>query len=148
MDKYYKKFSLYLCNNNFIKLDDCKVYEYAMKVFIHSFINVILTICIGIFFGMVKECMCLFLTIFTLRKFTGGLHTDKYIHCLISSIVLIILSLLLIKHLGENTKLILFFVLTFISTILIWIFSPIDNKNKKLSDKEKKVYKYFSMILS
>ena len=42
----------------------------------------------------------------------------------------------------------LFLGILIVFTILIWIFSPIDNKRKKLSIKEKKVYKYFSVILS
>ena len=42
----------------------------------------------------------------------------------------------------------LFLGILIVFTILIWIFAPIDNKRKKLSIKEKKVYKNFSVILS
>ena len=114
----------------------------------HGIINIFITILIGIFFGMLKECVCLFITFFILRKYTGGLHASKYIYCLISSIVLIILSLFIIQYLEQNSCHMLFLGILIVFTILIWIFAPIDNKRKKLSIKEKKVYKYFSVILS
>ena len=148
MDMFYKKLSLYLSENQNINKDDEELYEYATKVVVHGIINIAITILIGILFGMLKECVCLFITFFILRKFTGGLHASKYIYCLISSIVLMILSLFIIKYLEQNSYHILFLSVLIVSTLLIWFFAPIDNKSKKLSIKEKKVYKYFSVILS
>lgn len=148
MDMFYKKLSLYLSENQNISKDDEELYEYATKVMVHGIINIAITILIGILFGMLKECVCLFITFFILRKFTGGLHASKYIYCLISSIVLMILSLFTIQYLEQNSCYMLFLGILIVSTILIWIFAPIDNKRKKLSIKEKKVYKYFSVILS
>lgn len=148
MDMFYKKLSLYLSENQNISKDDEELYEYAAKVVTHGIINIFITILIGILFGMLKECVCLFITFFILRKFTGGLHANKYIYCLISSIVLMILSLFIIQYLEQNSCHMLFLGILIVFTILIWIFAPIDNKRKKLSIKEKKVYKYFSVILS
>ncbi len=145
---FYKKLSLYLSENQNISKDDKELYEYAAKVVVHGIINITVTVLIGIFFGMLKECICLFITFFILRKFTGGLHASKYIYCLISSIVLMILSLFIIKYLEQNSYHILFLSVLIVATLLIWFFAPIDNKSKKLSIKEKKVYKYFSVILS
>ena len=85
MDMFYKKLSLYLSENQNISKDDEELYEYAAKVIIHGIINFVITILIGIFFGMLKECVCFFITFFVLRKFTGGIHAKKYINCLSSS---------------------------------------------------------------
>lgn len=148
MDMFYKKLSLYLSKNQKISKDDEELYEYAAKVVVHGIINIAITILIGIFFGMLKECVCLFITFFILRKFTGGLHASKYIYCLISSIVLMILSLFIIQYLEQNSYHTLFLGILIVSTVSIWILAPIDNQNKKLSSKEKKIYKFFSIILS
>lgn len=148
MDMFYKKLSLYLSENQNIGKDDEELYEYATKVVVHGIINIAITILIGILFGMLKECICLFITFFILRKFTGGLHASKYIYCLISSIVFVILSLFIIKYLEQNSYHILFLSVLIVSILLICFFAPIDNKSKKLSIKEKKVYKYFSIFLS
>lgn len=148
MNMIYKKLSLYLSKNQNISKDDEELYEYATKIVVHGIINIVVSILIGMSVGLLKECICLFITFFILRKFTGGLHVSKYIYCLISSIILMIFSLFIIKYLEHNSYQILFLVALIVSTILIWIFSPIDNKRKELSIKEKKVYKYFSIILS
>ena len=132
MDMFYKKLSLYLSKNQNISKDDEELYEYAAKVVTHGIINIFITILIGIFFGMLKECICLFITFFILRKYTGGLHASKYIYCLISSIVLMILSLFIIQYLEQNSCHMLFLGILIVFTILIWIFAPIDNKRKKL----------------
>ena len=138
MDMFYKKLSLYLSENQNISKDEEELYEYAAKVMVHGIINIAITILIGILFGMLKECVCLFITFFILRKFTGGLHASKYIYCLISSIVLMIFSLFIIKYLEQNSYHTLFLGILIVSTVLIWIFSPIDNKRKKLSIKDRK----------
>lgn len=148
MNMIYKKLSLYLSKNQNISKDDEELYEYATKIVVHGIINIVVSILIGMSVGLLKECICLFITFFILRKSTGGLHASKYIYCLISSIILMIFSLFIIKYLEHNSYQILFLDALIVSTILIWIFSPIDNKRKELSIKEKKVYKYFSIILS
>ncbi|WP_448918942.1 accessory gene regulator B family protein [Eubacterium sp.] len=148
MDKFYKKLSLYLSKNQNINKEDEELYEYAAKVAVHGIINIVITILIGIFFGMLKECICFLITFFILRKFSGGLHAGKYINCLISSIILLILALFTIKYFEQNSYQILFLAILTFSTIMICVFSPNDNKKKSLSFKEKKIFKCFSVILS
>lgn len=147
MDKYYRKLSRLLINNHNIAKEDEELYEYASKVLFQGFINTVLTILIGITFGMLKECVCFISTFIVLRKFTGGLHAKKYSHCLISSVILIIASLFIIKKL-ENTYQICFYYVEVISVIVICGLAPIENNNKPLLKKEKKIYKAVSIIIS
>ena len=148
MDKYYKRLASFLSKNQSISKEDEELYEYAIKILIHGIINVVVIILIGMIFEMIQECFCLFITFFTLRKFTGGLHVKKYIFCLISSIVIIVFSLYSINFLKKNSYNIIFVILVVISVMIICIFSPLENQNKKLTNKEKKVYKSISIFLS
>lgn len=148
MDKFYKKFSLYLSSHNLIKPEDCDIYEYAIKITIHGLLNIITSILIGLFYGMVKECMCLLLTIFVLRKFTGGIHASKYIFCLIYSTLIMAISLSIINTLMEFCNPIYFFMIVIMAVVILCSFSPVDNKNKKLSKKEKTFYKCISIFMS
>lgn len=148
MDKYYKKLSLFLVRNHKINKNDSELYEYAIKVVVHGIINIVVTVIVGLLFEMLKECLCVFFVFFILRKFTGGLHSNKYIYCLISSVVLMILSLFIIKYFEQNHYHIIFLSLVTIFTILIWILAPIDNHNKLLSATEKNIYKIISRILT
>lgn len=148
MDMFYKKLSLFLSKNQNISKDDEELYEYAAKVVVHGIINIAITILIGIFFGMLKECVCLFITFFILRKFTGGIHAKKYINCLLSSEILISISLYIIKIcIKYNFNSILFVCIIFLSSIVLIILSPLENENKPLSNYEIKVYKLILTIL-
>ena len=64
MDMFYKKLSLYLSENQNISKDDEELYEYAAKIVIHGIINIIVTILIGAFSGMLKECFYFFISFF------------------------------------------------------------------------------------
>lgn len=148
MDKYYKKFSRFLIDNHDIEKEDGELYEYASKILYQSFINIVVTLLIGMAFGMLKECLCFISTFIILRKFTGGLHAKKYSHCLISSIIVIVASLLIIETLERNTFQIWFYCVEVIAVIVICSLAPIENNNKPLLKKEKKVYKAVSIFIS
>lgn len=148
MDKIYKKLSSYLSKNQNINKDDEELYEYAAKVAVHGIINIFVTILIGIFVGMLKECICLYSTFFILRKFVGGWHFNKYSYCLISSIILMVLALFFIRFISDYFNLKLFLVTLICSSFFIVCLAPIDNKNKQLSFKEKKIYKTLSTIIT
>lgn len=148
MNNFYKKISFYLAENKMISKGDKELYEYAIKIFIHGFINTCVVIIIGVFSGMIKETLYFICTVFVLRKFTGGIHAEKYINCLIYSICFFIVSLLIIGYLECFNNLKLLIPLLCISVILICVFSPVDNENKKLSDNEKRIFKFLSSVLS
>lgn len=148
MDKYYKKLSSFLMHNHYINADDGELYEYAAKVVFQGAINIAVTILIGAAFGKLKECLCFISTFIVLRKFTGGLHAEIYSHCLISSTILIIISLIVVRVLEKNNFQIAYMCLAIIAAIAICVLAPVGNNNKPLSKKEKKVYKAVSIILS
>lgn len=148
MDKYYKSFSSFLINNDFIKADDSELYEYAAKVVIHGIINIVITILIGVFMGMIRQCLALFVTFFILRKFTGGLHAEKYAVCLLSSSFLMAIALLVIRMLENRSLRISVIATVCVSILVIILFSPVDNKNKRLNQREKKIYWKISVALS
>lgn len=136
MDKYCKEFSLFLMHNNNIKNDDAEMYEYATKVLFQSVINIGTTILIGVSFRMIKECLSFISIFILLRKFTGGLHAKKYSYCFISSTILIIISMLIIRAFERNNLQCLFIGLITIAVLIICVLAPIVNENKLLSNVE------------
>lgn len=148
MNRIYEKISAILIKNHAINENDKELYEYAIKLTVHGIINIMVIVIVGIFFGMLKQSLCLFITLFVLRKITGGLHFEKYLYCFICSLFLIIVSLQTIKFLEKSEFDFEFFCITNLSIIFIWILSPADNQNKKLSLKEKRIYKYYAIAIS
>lgn len=148
MDKYYKSISQFLIDNDSINESDRELYEYALKVLFRGLTNVIIAMVVGVIFGMIKECFCFLAAFIVLRKFTGGLHLEKYVHCLLCSTIMLLLSLTTIKFLeNANYNPFLWFVFVMlISLVILAVLAPCENHNKPLTHKEKKFYKSVSLL--
>lgn len=148
MDKYYKSISQFLIDIDSINESDRELYEYALKVLFRSLTNVIIATVVGIIFGMIKECFCFLAVFIVLRKFTGGLHLEKYVHCLLCSTIMLLLSLTTIKCLENvNYNSFLWFVIVMLLSLMIFaVLAPCENHNKPLMHKEKKFYKLASLL--
>ena len=136
-----------MLTKGYISKENQDLYLYAMKVLFRSIINMTALFVTGIALGLLKESIFMFLSFFVLRKFAGGLHSDKYITCFVSSLFISVGGLLLIKNAWFVSKNI-FAIIMLVSASLIVVFSPVKHPNKDISNKEEKIYKAFSAVLS
>ena len=147
MESVYSNILDLMVTKGYISKENQDLYLYAMKVLFRSIINMTALFVTGIALGLLKESIFMFLSFFVLRKFAGGLHSDKYITCFVSSLFISIGGLLLIKNTWFVSKNI-FAIIMLVSASLIVVFSPVKHPNKDISDKEEKIYKAFSAVLS
>ena len=73
-----------------------------------------------------------------IRTYAGGYHAKSQLGCYIFSTVAITVILLGIKHITFSGF--IYLLATLISTTVIYVFSPIENINKSLSQIEKELY--------
>lgn len=137
----------YLSVNRYIDNEKRDVYLYSSEVFIQSMINIIATLLIGWVFNLFFENLCFFIAFKILRKYSGGLHSSKYSSCLTISLLLNILIMLLFIY---SKSWISYWLLLFetLTIIIVCLCVPITNDNKKLSLKEKKIYKIIAILES
>ncbi len=147
MESVYSNILDLMVTKGYISKENQDLYLYAMKVLFRSIINMTALFVTGIVLGLLKESIFMFLSFFVLRKFAGGLHSDKYITCFVSSLFISISGLLLIKNAWFVSKNI-FTIIMSVSASLIIAFSPVKHQNKKISNKEEKIYKVLSSVLS
>lgn len=147
MENVYSNILDLMLTKGYISKENQDLYLYAMKVLFRSIINMTALFVTGIALGLLKESIFMFLSFFVLRKFAGGLHSDKYITCFVSSLFISVGGLLLIKNAWFVSKNI-FAIIMLVSASLIVVFSPVKHPNKDISNKEEKIYKAFSAVLS
>ncbi|MDF2505986.1 accessory gene regulator B family protein [Clostridium sp.] len=81
-----------------------------------------------------------------IRLFSGGYHAKTYWGCFFISFIVFFIIIISGKYLVINSALILS--LLIISFIAICIFSPVDNINKRIKSKERKMkLKYYSILI-
>ena len=92
----------------------------------------------------VKEGIIIVIPFMLIHKLIGGYHAKHLWICLIGSTILLSLCILMSFYLECDWKLA---GITIIAGIGMGYFSPIDHENKRLNDKEKKLYKKATIIL-
>lgn len=123
------------------------LYKYSLRVLLCTLLNYFAFFAVGLIMEMLWENLVLIFTFSLIRKFTGGYHANKYISCFFSSIAIDLICLIITKNVYILNIHYLTF-LTLLAFILICIFSPVEHKNKRISTKEKKVFKIISITFS
>lgn len=124
--------------------DDKDVYEYAIYSCILTFLPLIIILFIGLLMNRLLESLLIILPFMFIRKFSGGYHAKHSWVCVISSCGILFLCVYLI---GRIQYCIWNNIIMAIAIISLIIFSPIDSENRRLSDREKKIYKQTTVYI-
>lgn len=141
MTRFFSKALVkWLLKTGAISQQDAEVYEYGIYSFLFSLLPFALVLILTVPLGMVTEGFLLIVPFFFLRKFTGGFHFQSALPCLVTSTLLLLASLAGIKALLSKPPLLAVYLAVYLSLIPIFLLSPIDSINRKLSSKEQRVF--------
>lgn len=136
-----------LINEDIIVADDKEIYIYGVKQGIIILLNLITVVFLGILLDVLLESMIFMATYMPLRSFAGGYHARTQIRCYLSSVVLILLCLYIIREI--NLDFTSFAIMVILGIIPIAKFAPLGDVNKPICQKEKTVFrKKVNRILS
>lgn len=126
-----------LIKNNIILDED--VFYYGWSILKQYFIFFLITIPISIYCGIIFETLSFLAIYIPLRRYIGGFHFNrKYVCTIVSSIVTIFASFVSGKLQCNYMLITLTNLLLITATYLI---APVDHVNKRLSSREKDIYK-------
>lgn len=148
IDSFSEKLINYFISHGLIKNEKKRLYQYSMTNVLQSSICIVATLLIGLCLGMFWENLVFFIVFKILRKYSGGLHAGKYIYCLLFSLCANVVFMLAIKYLQTFDSNALTLGLELISLLFVAILSPLENKNKKINNREFMVYKLVSIGIS
>lgn len=131
-----------------ISENDRELYEYAAYSFLFSLLPLVLVMILGGISGMLVEGVLMIVPFMLIRKFSGGFHLQSSGVCFVSSTLLLSAFLFLIRLITEKQGCILLGCLVAAAAIQIFICSPIDNEARRLSAKERTVFKKVARIMS
>ena len=142
MTRFFSKALVkWLLKTGAISQQDAEVYEYGIYSFLFSCVPFALVLVLSIPLNMAWEGILLIVPFFFLRKFTGGFHFQSALPCLVTSTLLLLASLAGIKALLSKPPLLAVYLAVYLSLIPIFLLSPIDSINRKLSLKEQRVFR-------
>lgn len=114
------------------------IYEMGLhQLFTISF-NTICTIVIGIIFKCVDVALLLCLLFMMMQRYSGSYHASTRIRCYVLSVTMIGVTLFIFNQVNIIWQIQLIMVI--LLSLFIILLSPVENKNKRLDELEKKVY--------
>ena len=130
---------------NIINEDELPVYQYGMQVLIGNIAGMLTVLIVGILISRLVESI-IFITIYaTLRIYTGGYHARTPLVCNIVFLGTYLVTVML-EALKVNNSVV--WIMYLLSCLIILRFSPIENVNKELDDRDKEIYRNKSLIIS
>lgn len=127
---------------------EISVYKYGIEITISSLLNFILIVSIGIITGYFFESLLFLLCFVPLRQYTGGYHANTYFKCNLYFCICFSVLLILYSITKSYYSTLCVTVINLFSVISIGYFCPIDNKNKRVADKDKRKFKIIAIIIS
>jgi accessory gene regulator B len=135
----------WLINNGAINEEDYELYEYAIYSLFFLWSPMIMAIIFGMILKITIKAIIFIIPFMLIRKYSGGYHAKNISVCLVSSCILMIMFLIILKYIKVS---IVLDVTTCFSALIIAIFSPVDSANRRLEDTEVKRFSKISIIIT
>lgn len=137
----------FFVQNSTIQSEEKEIYIYGCEAIFSSIINVFIVILCGLIMGEFWNAILFYVVFLAMRKYCGGYHADTHLKCGFIFAINTIVALFLIKnsHLINYSFLILSI---FVSDIIIFWLTPMENKNKPLSQSETSRFRRISLFFT
>lgn len=124
------------------------VYIYGFEILISNILGFSTVITLGMIFDKTLNSVYFLIILLSLRIYTGGYHAKNYFYCNLILNLSFLICLFVSKNCLINLNLlyILELPVLILATIIIFIFIPLENKNKPIRNK-KMIYKLKSASL-
>ncbi len=139
--------SKWLHTSGAIAANDINLYSYGIYTFLLSIFPVAAAVMVGLFVNMIPQSVVMILPFILLRKFSGGFHLKSSVACTISSFALLSLFLYMVYLINSNKYIYPTLTVTFLATLCIFLNSPIDSEERRLTPEETNAFKAITKVL-
>ena len=131
----------YLVKNKKCKTENKEIVVYGINTSFSYLLNFITTIFIGLLFGMITESIIFLISFSLIRSFSGGYHCRNTMTCYLSSSLIVVISLLILKIVPINYMVRATFAILLVSVPFIMKIAPVEAVSKPLDDIEKNIFR-------
>ncbi len=143
ISKVSSKIVSVLASRSVINKDDAELYDYGFFILLSQLLYFIIALATGIILKIIPQSVIFYLVFLLIRKYAGGYHASTEARCEIFSTLSIVGSITVAKLSEIYDFKIALLVISAVSAVCIFIFSPLDTPEKPLSQKE---FNYFRKI--
>lgn len=131
-----------------ISVKDKELLSYAIYSLLFGLLPIFIVVILGLAFGMLWEGLLMITPFMLIRKFSGGFHLDSSKLCVVFSAGLLTLAMGFVKLIAREGHTVILTVLVSLSVICLCTFSPVGNDSRKLTIKEKQIFRKVACIIA
>ncbi len=122
------------------------IYEYGFQLMFNALVNGVSFLTIALISKTFVPCLFFMIGFFAIRGLSGGFHASSPLKCYLLSTVSQVLFILIYNVIPSSLYLTLFSVVTLAIMIALFVFAPVDHKNKPFYGTEYVRFKKRSRI--
>lgn len=138
---------LFLVRQNIISESDTEIYEYGIKHIMINIINLCIVGMLAIYFRTWAATIGFFIGFMPIRTIAGGYHAKTPSRCNLLSFIIFNLNIYIICVISAYMTEEVYFSIGIIIILIIFVFAPVDHKNRMLSESEIRQVKKQSRIV-
>lgn len=138
----------FLVQENIIEEDKVEIYSYGFKHIFNNLITISFICIIAGLFSSWLPTLLFFAGFMPFRVIAGGYHAKSYNKCNIISLIVYITNLYLIRLVNPYMKLETYIIMSVFLIVTIFIYAPVDNKNRVLDTQKYDIAKRKSRMAS
>ena len=121
--------------------DERELYTYGIRILAQKIIVIFYAVGLGGLLGVPAESALFILSFMLIRRYGGGYHAKTQMRCNIITFTAIFVGIVVIRIVSLHTFSEMYLAVYAVSAALTAVLSPVDNDNKRLTVREKKVFK-------
>ncbi len=130
-----------LCKYDTVTQDNRELYIYGFYILISKTLYFLVAVILGIIFKIVLESVAFYIMFAVIREYAGGIHASTECACMIFTSLSLFVCTVAMKVCIDYSLLALPIIELILSAMCILALSPLDTKEKQLTEEEKKVYR-------
>lgn len=142
----FKRLSMSMAEHGNIEEKYIDLYAEGMRMTVAKIVNLIATLIISYYLGVMWYCIALLIVFYPLRSYAGGYHAGNYVSCFLESCVFLAVALYAVKYcVATDNRFII--VILMIALIAIFLWSPMADANKPITELEDVTYGRMAKII-
>ena len=131
--------------NDIIKTEEMEAYTYGLELLIPKVILYVVILVFSLITDTFLMSVAFVILLMSLRRYSGGFHCKTAEICVIVSFLMYLLAIFGYEFVSFIPNMV-YGVSTVLSSVIVLIFSPVEDKNRPLDETEKKLYRQKAMI--
>ena len=137
-----------LLKNEIIETDKIEIYQYGYEIMISTIITFLIVLISGIILDCLPAAILYFLIFAVMRQIYGGYHAQHYWSCNTLFAVVTVSVLLLFKFFPMDGIGAIHYTFLLFSVLVVFVYAPVENENKPISEKRKVLFRKISRIIA